>query len=82
MKQILHLFPHNFNNYFEPFIGGGAVCFSLLPNNGTISDFDPFIIGIYHDVRDNLNDFLFYLGVFQNLFLDMDLYDLCVSVID
>ena len=30
LKQLLPLFP-TFNNYFEPFIGGGAVCLSKCP---------------------------------------------------
>lgn len=27
-----------YNNYFEPFVGGGAVAFELLPENALIND--------------------------------------------
>ena len=29
LKQILPFFPKKFNNYYEPFLGGGAVFFEL-----------------------------------------------------
>jgi len=58
LEQILPLFPQKFNNYFEPFVGGGAVFFELfsrglLKNKKVIlSDINSELINAYNLVRD------------------------------
>ena len=32
IEQFLPLFPKKFNNYFEPFVGSGAVAFHIIQN--------------------------------------------------
>lgn len=41
------------NRYFEPFVGGGAVFFDLMPINATISDLNNELITTYVVIRDN-----------------------------
>ncbi len=54
------MFPKNFNGYFEPFIGGGAVLFHLLTKNpdlqATLSDSNEELINCYRCVRDEVED--------------------------
>ena len=38
LTQIKERMPEKYNNYFEPFVGGGAVAFALLPENALIND--------------------------------------------
>ena len=38
LPQIKARMPRKFNNYYEPFVGGGAVFFELLPKNAVIND--------------------------------------------
>ena len=38
-----NLIPENYNHYFEPFLGSGAVFFSILPDHSTISDIKSLI---------------------------------------
>lgn len=38
INKIIEKKPTNFNNYFEPFVGGGAVLFALQKKNSHIND--------------------------------------------
>lgn len=46
------IFPQRFNRYYEPFLGGGATFFSLLPKEATISDINSDLINLYLVMRD------------------------------
>lgn len=39
--------PNNFNTYYEPFIGGGAMFFDLKPKKAVISDYNEELINSY-----------------------------------
>ncbi|MEX2681019.1 MAG: DNA adenine methylase [Candidatus Sigynarchaeota archaeon] len=57
-RQLLGQFdpfiPAKFNKYIEPFVGGGAMFFYLLPERAVLMDINPELINIYkviqHDV--------------------------------
>jgi DNA adenine methylase len=57
LSQLESLFPKEFNNYFEPFAGGGAVAFYLIktrnPKKVFISDINEELIGTYTLVKKN-----------------------------
>lgn len=55
LKQILPHFPQKYNKYIEPFFGGGAVFFSLNPQDSVISDSNPELINLYRSVAHDLN---------------------------
>jgi len=46
------LFPRHFGQYFEPFVGSGAVFFSLRPKVATLADINPELIDCYITVRE------------------------------
>lgn len=54
MFELLKNMPENYNRYFEPFIGGGALFFELQPQNGYISDMNEELINLYSVVRDDV----------------------------
>ncbi|WP_220728770.1 DNA adenine methylase [Apilactobacillus xinyiensis] len=53
LPELHKYMPTSYNNYFEPFVGGGAMLFSIKPLNATINDFNSDLINLYANVRDN-----------------------------
>jgi len=49
--------PVSFSGHFEPFFGGGALFFDLLPAEATINDVNTDLLAIYMSLR-NENDFI------------------------
>ena len=54
IPQMNNFFPKNYNRYIEPFIGGGAVFFHLLPDDSIISDNNPDLINCYRVVKQDV----------------------------
>lgn len=52
LSQIKERMPEKYNNYYEPFIGGGAVIFELQPENALINDINKALINTYKQIRD------------------------------
>lgn len=53
--QIQSLFPSplEFNSYYEPFLGSGAMYFRVSPRSGRLNDKNTTLIDIYITLRDN-----------------------------
>ncbi len=58
IPQIRERMPEQFNNYYEPFVGGGAVIFELLPENAVINDINRALINAYQMICDHPQQFL------------------------
>jgi len=66
--------PREYNRYFEPFLGGGALFFYLNPWPATLSDSNKDLINVYKQVRDNLDPLISRLNklrISKNSFLEM-----------
>ena len=53
LPKLKELLPVDYNNYYEPFIGGGALFFELAPKNATINDFNEELINCYIQIKNN-----------------------------
>ncbi len=51
IPQIKERLPKKYNNYFEPFVGGGAVLFELMPKNAVINDINKALINSYRCIQ-------------------------------
>jgi len=58
LKHLIPLLPAKFGSYFEPFLGGAALFFSLQPDNAILSDNNSELINVYSQVRDNPESFI------------------------
>lgn len=47
------MIPSHFVNYFEPFLGGGAVLLKLAPESATVNDINTELINMYRQVKEN-----------------------------
>ena len=63
---ILEHFPANFQTYYEPFFGGGAVFFSLAPSRAVVADLNEDLINCYRVVREDPEGLISVLRTFKN----------------
>ncbi|MDR0473201.1 MAG: DNA adenine methylase [Treponema sp.] len=60
--DLLANIPDDFNSYFEPFIGGGALFWNITRKNAYISDINFHLIITYRMIRDNVEAVISELG--------------------
>lgn len=58
LSEIVPMIDNKCSTYVEPFIGGGAVLFSMQPKKAIINDYNYELINVYKTVRDNLDELL------------------------
>ena len=58
LPQIKERMPKKYNYYYEPFVGGGAVTFELLPANALINDINKALINAYRQICNGPKAFL------------------------
>lgn len=65
LPQIRARMPETYNHYYEPFVGGGAVYFDLLPPRATINDINQSLINAYRQIKDLPEAFYSTIAVFD-----------------
>lgn len=60
------LLPSKISSYCEPFVGGGALLFSIQPRIAYINDINSDLINVYTVIRDNVDELIAYLTTFKN----------------
>jgi len=50
---IKELLPSKITNYYEPFVGGGAILFHIQPSHAVINDSNEELINVYRVIKDN-----------------------------
>lgn len=53
LAEIHDRMPSSFNNYYEPFVGGGAVLFELHPETALVNDINSALINAYREIKDH-----------------------------
>lgn len=65
LPKINEKLPTNYNCFYEPFVGAGAVLFDVQPRNAYINDINKPLINTYIEIRDNPNEFIEKLNSFD-----------------
>ena len=66
LSDISTHMPRKFNNYFEPFVGGGAVLFEIQPSHAVINDINSDLYNCYTVVRDSVEELIADLSKHEN----------------
>lgn len=53
MDELKKYIPDEFNNYYEPFLGGGALFFELSPKKAVINDYNEELVNVYECIKDS-----------------------------
>lgn len=75
-KQHPELFQIPFERYLEPFLGGGAVFFHMLPEKGLLSDLNPTLINTYQAIKENHREVVEKLRAHASLHSDSYYYEI------
>ena len=65
LPEIKKRFPKSYNNYYEPFIGGGALLLELARTPSIISDNNSVLIDAYKTIRDSPSNLMEQLDIIQ-----------------
>ena len=66
LQQIDPLLPETWSEYIEPFVGGGALFFYLLPEKALLMDTNPVLINTYQVIKDHVEELIELLKQHQN----------------
>ncbi len=58
IKDLTNFLPPKYDRYFEPFIGGGALFFSLKHHNSFISDYNSELTNLYNVIKNNTDELI------------------------
>lgn len=72
LKQLEALMPKQYNNYFEPFVGGGAVFFEISPKKSHINDINKTLIATYGYIKDDVDTLITKLAKLEKKYLAQD----------
>lgn len=56
--ELRRYIPNYFNNYYEPFLGSGALFFDISPNKAIISDINSDLINCYMIVKNKVDELI------------------------
>ena len=52
IDKLINLVPEDFNTYYEPFVGGGAMLYELQPKKAVINDYNTELMNVYECIKD------------------------------
>ncbi len=52
LGELKKYMPLQYNTYYEPFVGGGALLFDLSPKNAVINDYNSELMNVYNVLKD------------------------------
>ena len=77
-KQLLgklteHL-PAQYNRYYEPFIGGGALLLDIQPDDAVINDVNTQLVNLYNQLKQHVDAVIAEINAFDTVSCDKEYY--------
>ncbi len=72
VPQLKDFFPESYLEYYEPFLGGGALFFSINPKKSYINDMNGVLINAYRNIRDNPDRVILELKEIEHAYHSLD----------
>lgn len=66
LGELARLVPRSFGAYLEPFFGGGALFFHLLPDRAVVADSNPELVNLYQQVAQRVEAVIKVLDKYTN----------------
>lgn len=66
IESITPLLPKRISSYCEPFLGGGAVFFSIQPKKAVVNDLNQDLMLVYETIRDDVDALISSLQTHEN----------------
>lgn len=66
IDKLLEKVPKDFDTYYEPFFGGGALFFALQPEKAVINDYNVHLMNMCGQIAHNLDDVIKTLNLLEN----------------
>ena len=54
MPEIKKYVPENYDTFYEPFVGGGAVFFELAPRKAVLNDYNSELMNVFECIKDEV----------------------------
>lgn len=74
LDRIIARMPNTYNDYYEPFIGGGSVLLAMAPKRAVIGDINEQLINLYTQIRDKVEDIIFFVNKLDSRECDKEFY--------
>lgn len=58
LPEIIKRLPKDFDTYYEPFLGGGAVLFSVAPKKAIVGDTNSVLINTYKQIKNDVDSLI------------------------
>ena len=66
ISELAKYYPEEYNEYYEPFVGGGAVFYSLTPKIAHINDLNSVLISLYSLIKNDVTNVISTLRELEN----------------
>lgn len=74
LDKLLEKMPSDYNTYYEPFIGGGAVLLGLQPHSAVINDVNEQLLNVYHQIKSDEIALINKINELDSVVCDKDFY--------
>lgn len=74
LQQIVDNCPANFENFYDPFVGGGSVFMAIQANNYYINDLSTELINLYRAIQNSDNVFLDFIDGMELTWTNVEVF--------